>query len=196
MNAPKLKMSAAEYLAFERGDEERHQFVDGEIFAMAGESLAHSTINANVIMSLGIQLRGKPCRVLSPNMKIRSGPAEGRSSKGMFSYADATVVCGEPRFHDEHQDVLINPKFIIEILSPSTEGFDRGDKFLRYAAYLESFTDYLLISSTTPRLEYFSRETTNRWIYTHVEGMESEFEIPSLSCRLALSDIYDRVVFA
>ncbi len=126
MIAPLAKSTAADYLAFERGSAERHQFVDGEIFAMAGESLAHSTTNANLIISLGVQLRGKPCRVLSPNMKIRSGLAEAHSTKGLFSYADATVVCGEPRFHDTHQDVLLNPKLIVEVLSPSTEAFDRG----------------------------------------------------------------------
>jgi Uma2 family endonuclease len=195
MGVPKALASAADYLAFERGAVERHQFVDGEIFAMAGESLAHSTITANLIMSLGGQLRGKPCRALSPNMKIRSGPAESRSTKGLFSYADVTVVCGEPRFHDEHRDVLLNPKLIVEVLSPSTELFDRGDKFLRYRTWLDSFTDYLLVSTAAPRVEQFVRDAPNRWVYTTIEGLDNGVELPGIGCRLDLAEIFDRVTF-
>jgi Uma2 family endonuclease len=195
MNVPQAKASIADYLDFERGSTERHQFVDGEIFAMAGESLGHSTINANIIISLGIQLRGKPCRVLSPNMKIRSGPADVHSMKGLFSYADASVVCGEPRFHDKHQDGLLNPKLIVEVLSPSTEAFDRGDKFLRYSAHLDSFTDYLMASTVEPRLEHFSRETANRWVYTCISGLGGCLDLPSLGCRLELSEVFDGVIF-
>lgn len=196
MNIPKALVNAADYLTFERGADERHQFVDGEIFAMAGESLAHSTINANLIVSLGSQLRGSPCRVLSPNMKIRSGPADARSTKGLFSYADVTVVCGEPRFHDEHLDVLVNPKLIAEVLSPSTERFDRGDKFLRYSLHLDSFTDYVLVSTAAPRVEHFAREAGNRWVYTSMAGIDGVLELPNLGCRLVLAELFDRVSLA
>lgn len=196
MNVPQTKISAADYLAFERVADERHQFVDGEIFAMAGESLVHSSISANLIASLSAQLRGKPCRVLSPNMKIHSGPAEFRSTKGLFSYADASVVCGEPRFHDQHQDVLLNPTLIVEVLSPSTEAFDRGEKFARYGTYLDSFTDYLLVSTTAPRLEHFARVAANRWDYTAVEGLDKVLALPNLGCKLALAEIFAQVTFA
>ncbi len=196
MNAPQAKTTVADYLAFERASTERHQFVDGEIFAMAGESLAHSTINANIIISLGSQLRGKPCRVLSPNMKIRSGAMDDRSMKGLFSYADASVVCDEPRFYDKQQDVLLNPKLIVEVLSPSTEAFDRGDKFLRYSAYLDSFTDYVLASTVAPRLEHFAREATNRWVYTCVEGLDGCLILPNLGVSLTLTEVFARVIFA
>lgn len=195
MTAPLAKSTAADYLAFERGSTERHQFVDGEIFAMAGESLAHSTVNTNIIISLGAQLRGKPCRVLSPNMKIRSGPADARSVKGLYSYADVSVLCGEPRFHDEHQDVLLNPKLIVEVLSPSTEAFDRGEKFLRYSAHLDSFSDYLLVSTTAPRLEHFAREAANRWVYTCVKGLDGCLHLPNLGCGLELAEVFERVIF-
>lgn len=195
MTLPQAKSTADDYLAFERGSTERHQFVDGEIFAMAGESLAHSTISTNLITSLVSQLRGKPCRVLSPNMKIRSSPAEARGTKGLFSYADVSVVCGEPRFHDAHQDVLLNPKLIVEVLSPSTEAFDRGEKFARYGAYLDSFTDYLLVSTAAPRLEHFAREAANRWVYTAVEGLDGCLELPNLGCGLELAEVFERVIF-
>jgi Uma2 family endonuclease len=195
MNAPHTKTTVAGCLALERVSAQRHQFVDGELVAMAGESLAHSTVDANIIISLGAQLRGKACRVLSPNMKIRSGPAESQGTKGLFSYADASVVCGEPLFHDKHQDVLLNPKLIVEVLSPSTEAFDRGEKFARYAAYLESFTDYLLASTATPRLEHFSREAANRWVYTSVEGLGGALHLPNVGCRLELAEVFERVIF-
>jgi Uma2 family endonuclease len=140
--------TAEEYLALERQSDERHQCVDGHIHAMAGESLEHSTIRFNLAVILGNQLRGKNCRGLSPNMKIRSGPSQKNNRSGMFSYADATVVCGDPRFHDEHRDVLLNPAVIIEVLSPSTEAFDRGDKFLRYRTHLETLSDYVTESGS------------------------------------------------
>ena len=195
MNAPQAKTTVAEYLDFERRSTERHQFVDGEVFAMAGESLEHSIISANIIISLGLQLRGKPCRVLSPNMKIRSGLVDVRSTKGLFSYADASVVFCEPRFHDTHSDVLLNPKLIVEVLSPSTEAFDRGDKFLRYRTFLDSFTDYLLVSTVEPRLEHFSKEPANRWLYTCISGLDGSLTLLDLGCKLELTEIFEGVKF-
>src|SRR5260370_26307953 len=142
----RLSYTVEQYLELERKAEERHEFLDGQIYEMSGESLAHSQIGANFSGELHAQLRGKPCQVLSPNMKVRSGPyIKGqRNTKGLFSYADLTVVCGQPLFHDEHQDVLLNPTVIIEVLSPSTESFDRGDKFRRYGYWIASLTDYIL----------------------------------------------------
>ena len=195
MNVPQAKTTIADYLDYERASTERHQFVDGEIFAMAGESLEHSTISANIIISLGLQLRGKPCRVLSPNMKIRSGPVETHGTKGLFSYADASVVCGEPRFHDTHKDILLNPKLIVEVLSPSTEAFDRGDKFLRYSTFLDSFTDYLLVSTAVPRLEYFTKQTANQWVYTCISGLDGCLSLPNLGCQLELAEVFEAVKF-
>ncbi|MFM8333520.1 MAG: Uma2 family endonuclease [Candidatus Methylumidiphilus sp.] len=195
MAIPRPKTSAADYLDFERAAAERHQFVDGEIFAMAGESLAHSTINANLLIALGSRLRGQPCRVLSPNMKIRSGPADVRSSKGLYSYADVSVVCGVPRFHDGHQDVLLNPSLIAEVLSPSTEAFDRGDKFLRYRAHIDSFTDYLLVSTAAPRVEHFTREAANRWVYTCLEGLQECLLLPNIGIQLDMAELFECVEF-
>jgi Uma2 family endonuclease len=132
-----------EYLRLERASEERHYYIDGHIYAMAGESLSHSRICINLAAEVRTQLKGKPCEALSPNMKVRSGPAIKRDSKaGLFSYADLVVICGEPRFHDEHQDALLNPTAIFEVLSTTTEAFDRGDKFLRYRTWNETLTDY------------------------------------------------------
>lgn len=187
--------SPEDYLDLERQADERHQYVDGQIYAMAGESLQHSTICFNLARILGNQLRGGHCRGLSPNMKIRTGPVQKNSRKGMFSYADATVVCGEPRFHDEHRDVLLNPTVIIEVLSPSTERFDRVEKFARYRTHLDSLVDYVLIASTQPFIEHFRRHTGEQWLFTPLADLDSNLFIESIGCRLPLAEVYERVEF-
>lgn len=190
-------LTAAEnYLALERQSDERRQYIDGQIYAMAGESPTHSAICFNLIASLGTQLRGKPCRGFSPNMKIRSGPLGGGKRSGMFSYADAIVVCGEPRFHDEYRDVLLNPTVLVEVLSPSTEAFDRGEKFRRYRTHLDSLSDYILVSQAQPFIEHFRRQAAGQWLYSGVEGLEAGLYLESIDCRLALVDVYERVDFA
>ncbi len=188
--------TVAEYLEFERKAEDRHEFVDGEIRAMAGESPWHSIINFNLIVEVGNQLKGKPCVAFSPNMKTRSGEQiQLNSLKGLFSYADLTVVCGKPQFHDQFGDVLLNPKVIFEVLSPSTESFDRGEKFERYRAFNESLTDYVLVSQKKPLIEHFQRQPNRQWLMTEVRGMEGELHIASIDCRLKLAEVYDRVEF-
>lgn len=188
--------SVAEYLEFERQAEDRHEFVDGEIRAMAGESPWRSIIGVNLTREVSAQLKGKPCVAFSPNMKTRSGEQiQLNSLKGLFSYADLTVVCGKPQFHDQFGDVLLNPKVIFEVLSPSTESFDRGEKFERYRAFNESLTDYVLVSQKKPLIEHFQRQPNGQWLMTEVRGMEGELHIASIDCRLKLAEIYDRVEF-
>ncbi len=194
---PQPTYTIDEYLAFERQSEERHEYLDGHIYAMAGESLEHSLICVNLIAELRNQLRGKPCSTLSPNMKVRSGPynKEKPSNKGLFSYADVMVVCGEPVFHDEHRDVLLNPTVIIEVLSPTTEAFDRGEKFLRYRTHIESLTDYVLVSPSRPLIEHFLRQTGEQWLYSSASDVEASLYLASIECHLRLAEIYDRVIF-
>ena len=148
--APKLKprYTVDEYLAKERAAFERHTYLDGEIIAMAGESDRHGIISVNIIVALGNQLKGKPCQVRTKDTKVRSGPIpeSGRGQKGLFSYPDILIVCGEREFHDAHQDIILNPKAIIEILSESTEAFDRGEKFQRLQQHNPSLTDYVLVA--------------------------------------------------
>lgn len=187
----------AEYLTLERHSDERHYYCDGQICAMAGESLEHSTICFNLVTMLGAQLRGKPCRGLSPNMMILSSSPlrHHHTTKGLFSYADLTIVCGEPRFLDDHRDVLLNPSVIIEILSPSTEAFDRGEKFQRYRTHLNSLMDYLLVSQTHPLIDHFQRHSGGQWLFTAVEGMEATLALGSIDCELPLVEVYERIVF-
>ncbi|HEY7182715.1 MAG TPA: Uma2 family endonuclease [Blastocatellia bacterium] len=192
----RLLYTIEQYLEMERASEERHEYLDGYVYKMAGESTEHSTINANLIAILVAQLRGKPCRTFSPNMKIRSGPffKEQKTNKGMFSYADVSVVCGEPQFHDKFQDVLLNPIVIIEILSESTERFDRGEKFRRYLTNIPFLQDYVLVYLTLPWIQVYSRHPDG-WLMTDAVGLEGAIRIPSIDCHLSMSEVYDRVEF-
>lgn len=198
MAVPKEKslVSAEEYLAMERAAQERHEFIDGFVYQMAGESLEHSRISVNLLTILNTQLRGKRCEALSPNMKVLSGPfiKEQRTRKGMFSYPDVSVVCGEPQFHDRYQDVLINPTVIFEILSESTEVFDRDEKFRRYQTNLESLQNYVLVSQALPLIQFYTRQPDG-WLYKHAAGLDSSIYLPSIDCHLFLADVYDRVTF-
>lgn len=177
-----------EYLAFERNAEERHEYLDGQIYLMSGGSPKHSSICVNTIIDLGLQLRKKPCQIFEANMKV------GAETSSQFSYPDASVVCGETKFHDTHQDVLTNPSVIIEVLSPSTERFDRGKKFARYQR-IESFTDYILIAQDEPRVEHFARQANGTWILTVATGLKSKIKLTSIACTLKLSEVYDRIQF-
>lgn len=186
-----------EYLMLERTTEERHEYLDGFVYAMAGERIEHGDICTNLSRILSTQLMDKPCRTLSKDMKVRSGPLpqSNQSKKGLYSYPDIIVVCGEPQFHDRYLDVLVNPNLIIEVLSDSTEAFDRGEKFLRYRTWLPSLTDYLLVSQTKPLIEHYQRQDNNRWTMISVEGLEGELTLESINCRMPLREVYERIVF-
>ena len=134
MRLPRPMYTVDDYLTLERASEERHIYMDGEIYAMAGESDGHGDITVNVVGLLFNQLKGTPCRARTKDTKVRSGPASvtGGTTSGFFSYPDVLVVCGKPEYHDAYTDVLLNPTAIVEVLSPNTEAFDRGEKFKRY----------------------------------------------------------------
>jgi len=178
-----------DYLEFERNSDSRHEFVDGEIFAMAGESLSHSRICMNLARETGNALKGKSCEALSPNMKVRT------TSASLFSYPDLTIVCGEPLFHDTKKDVLINPQVIFEVLSPSTAEYDRTVKFQKYRMGNETLTDYILVSQDKPFVEHFRKQPDNRWIYQSYSEIDDNLKIETIDCELSLREIYDRVEF-
>lgn len=186
-----------EYLAIERASEERHEYIDGCIFAMAGESGEHGDISVNLVGMLHAQLKDTPCRARTKDTKVHSGPTPRypRTTEGFFSYPDLVVICGEPQYHDEHRDVILNPAVIIEVLSKSTESFDRGEKFQRYQVWNPTLTDYVLVSQKAPSVEHFSRQSDGTWSYKIYQGLEQSFGIDSINCELRLADIYDRVVF-
>jgi len=185
----KILYSPEEYLELERRAETRHEFVDGIIYAMAGESLSHSRICINLAGEVRAQLKGKNCEALSPNMKVRA------ESKGMYAYPDLTIVCGKPLFHDRQRDVLLNPKVIIEVLSPSTEIYDRTTKFQKYRLGSPTLTDYILVSQDKAFVEHFSKQTDGNWIYRSYGEIEDFLRIETIEIELSLREIYDRVEF-
>ncbi|MFZ4626937.1 MAG: Uma2 family endonuclease [Blastocatellia bacterium] len=192
----KIALTVEEYLASERASVERHEYLDGLVYAMAGESPTHGTICTNLISEVRVQLKGTPCQAWSKDCKVRSGPVlDPRDRKGLFSYPDLVVFCGEPSFHDAHRDVLTNPVVIIEVLSPSTEVFDRGEKFARLRTWNPSLLDYLLVSQSSPFVEQFTRREDGSWLYRFGEDLSASLSIESIGCTLHLAEVYDRIVF-
>lgn len=184
-----------QYLAWERQADERSEFIDGEIYAMAGESGAHADISMNLAGMLQSQLKGTDCRARTKDTKVRSGALAEHFGKGMISYPDMVVICGEPEYHDDKKDIVLNPKVVLEVLSDSTEEFDRGVKFARYRNFNPSLTDYILISQKEPRVEHYLRLENGEWLLREYIGLESTFDIASINCRISLTDLYDRVDF-
>src|SRR5262245_25009624 len=182
MGMPKLKprCSVEQYLAFERESEERHQYLDGDIYAMAGESPEHGDISANLVVTIGTQLKGKPCRARTKDTKVRSGPTlwAGETFACLFSYPDVVVICDEPEYLDAKRDVILNPTAIAEVLSPSTESFDRGEKWSRYQEHNPTLQDYVLVSQDKPQIEHFSKQADGKWSYERHVGLASELRIP------------------
>jgi Uma2 family endonuclease len=199
MSLPLLRVryTVEEYLALERASEERHEYLDGDIYAMAGESPDHGRICMNLYGSLWPQLRGTPCEAFAKDTKVRSGPLplSDHSMEGLFSYPDLVVVCGAMQFHDQVRDVLLNPSLIIEVLSASTEAFDRGEKFRRYRTWLPTLHDYLLVAQDRPLIDHYHRVEENRWELVSIEGLAASLHLESIQCTLRLADVYDRITF-
>lgn len=181
--------SVNDYLEYERNAPERHEFLDGSVYAMAGESPNHSTICFNLNTIIGLQLRGKRCRGFSSNMKIAT------NEKDLYSYPDLAIICGTPTFYDQKSDVITNPTVIFEVLSPSTESYDRGEKFLRYTNQIETLQDYILISHDKPSIEHFTKQQNGGWQSTETEGLEAILKIDSIECEIVLAELYDLIEF-
>lgn len=152
------RMSADEYLAWERDQSEKHQLLDGEVFAMAGGSPRHSRLGSRMQTALENAMRGTNCGPFSSDQKVFV-PATGN-----FVYPDASVVCGDVVLHAKSADVIVNPRMVVEVLSKSTEQHDRGDKWADYRS-IPSLTDYVLVSQRIARLEHFARDANGTWLY-------------------------------
>ena len=182
--------SEKDYLDFERFAQERHEFLDGSVYAMAGESPNHSTICFNLYGVMYGQLRGKNCRGFSPNMKVAT------NDTGLFSYPDFQVVRGTPVFLDEKGDVLTNPAAIFEVLSPSTQSYDCGEKFLRYTNYIETLKHYILISQDRPLIEHYSKQAGGGWIKADIKSLDAVLRLDSIDCDLQMADLYNYIEFS
>ncbi|QHT69702.1 Uma2 family endonuclease [Rhodocytophaga rosea] len=178
-----------EYFALEETSEDKFEFENGEVFAMSGGTANHSLITGNIITALNIALGNKNCRVFSSDMKTAIDAAES------YVYPDAQVICGKVEYAEGRNDIVTNPLLVVEVLSDSTERYDRGKKFKKYQT-LSSFKEYVLISQAEPLVETFVRQDENHWLYTFTEGMDSVVQFPSIGVAIAIADIYRKVEFA
>ncbi len=185
---PKRYFTPEEYLILEDQAAYKSQFVDGEIFAMAGAAPEHVEITDNLTFSLRSRLRGQPCRSYSNDMRVRTDPG------GLWTYPDVVALCGEPLFdRTDRPATLLNPQVILEVLSPSTESFDRGDKLVRYRQ-LASLTDYVLVSTDRMLVEHHARQPDESWTLRTYDQPAQTLPLGVLGCELPLSEIYERVV--
>jgi Uma2 family endonuclease len=185
---PKNYLTPEQYLEIERKAEFKSEYYAGEMFAMAGGSLAHNRLSIATTGELRQQLRRGPCEVFGSDMKVAV------NTTGLYAYPDASVCCGGPQLLDGHNDTLVNPVLIVEVLSPSTEAYDRGDKFKHYKS-IDSLREYLLIASESVAVELRTRQADGRWILTFGDRLEDIVELQSIGCRLALSDLYEKIEF-
>jgi Uma2 family endonuclease len=185
---PKAYLTPEQYLEIERHAEYKSEYYQGEMFAMAGAKEDHIVVVGNIFTSLHQQLRSRPCRVYSNDMRVAIG------ATGLYVYPDVVAVCAERQFLDDRNDTLRNPTLIVEVLSPSTEAYDRGAKFKHYRT-IESLREYLLVASESVDVELHTRQPDGRWILTSTDRMEDVLDLDSIGCRLALADLYEKVVF-
>ncbi len=186
---PKPFLSFEDWLEDERAVlEGRSEYLDGDVFAMAGASLEHNIIVVNISSKLHAQMKGRPCQVYTNDMKVLIRSANA------CTYPDLAAHCGEPELLDDRRDVLLNPGLIIEVLSDSTAACDRGDKFALYRR-IPSLREYLLVSQDQVRVECYRRDVDDHWTLTDYTGLEDRIPLESLDCTLVLAEIYDKVEF-
>ena len=186
---PKPFLTPEEYLASERAGDQKHEYYQGEVFAMGGARFEHVGIVSNLVISLGNQLQGGPCPVFSSDLRVKV------SRTGLYTYPDVGVVCDQPQFDDQYNDTLLNPRVIIEVLSPSTESYDRGKKFVHYRS-VESLAEYLLVSQDQPRIEQYIRQPNHDWLLHEAAELPGTIHLPSIDCDLRLSDVYANIDLA
>ncbi len=188
MSAVLKTMTPGEYLACERRAEFKSEYFRGEVFAMAGGSAKHSLIAANFIREAGNGLKGKPCVVYSSDLRIKV------SETGLYTYPDASIVCGGPQFDDEVRDTVLNPTMIVEVLSDSTEKYDRGRKSSQYRS-LDSLTELVLISQNEPCVERYVRQDGGGWLLMEEKNLAGSVHFDSIASAIPMSEIYRNVVF-
>lgn len=181
------RFTPEQYLALERKADFKSEFCNGFIIAMAGASRVHNVIGGNLHGEIRSQLKGRPCEVYISDMRVRVSPA------GLFTYPDVVAVCGEARFLDDKGDTLLNPTMIAEVLSTSTESYDRGDKFMHYRR-LESLREYVVISQNKVLVERFTRQG-DEWLLTEFRNLDDTLRLASIDCAVPLREIYARIEF-
>ena len=185
--AAQTYLTPREYLAWERKQPFKNEYHNGQIIAMSGASRAHNRITVDITTQLNSQLMNSGCEVFASEMRVRTSPEVS------YFYPDVIVVCGEPRFEDDTFDTLLNPILVVEVLSPSTAAFDRGEKFEHYKQ-LASLQEYILISQDRVRVEHYRCEGT-QWTHNRFQHLEDTLSLTSIECEVPLRAIYRRVRF-
>lgn len=185
------RYTISEYFDLEEQTPEKLEYRNGEIVAMAGASYSHTLITANVIRRLAERLDGTPCRVSSPDLRVKTGKA------AWYVHPDVTVVCGGAQFdmNDGRRETITNPRVVVEVLSPSTEGYDRGEKFGRYRE-IDTLQDYVLIRQDVPEINVFHRRDDGTWLFLVAKGLDTKVALNSINIELFLSELYAGVEFA
>jgi Uma2 family endonuclease len=186
--APKRRLTETEYLAIERAAETRSEFYQGEMFAMAGVSLQHSLIASNLNRAIGNAIDGRGCQVHQSELRVKV------DQTGLYTYPDIVVFCGKAQLEDNHFDTLLNPTILIEVLSDSTEAYDRGAKFSQYRT-VSSLKEYVLVSQKEASCERFVRQPNEDWAFRAIIGLESTLMLDSIQIQIPLALIYRDVEF-
>lgn len=173
-----------EYLALERKARRKSEYVNGQMIALAGASRAHNLIAGNLYREVSRQFLGRPCEAYIGDMRVKV------LATGLYTYPDIAAVCGEILFEDEHSDTLLNPTVIVEVLSPSTEAYDRGEKFAHYRR-LEYLQEYLLVAQDKVRIERYIRQGAV-WALSEANSLDEKVGLASIGCEVLLRDVYDK----
>ena len=183
---PKHAWTVEAYLAFERESERKHEYFSGEIFAMAGASVAHNIITANIVASLHRHVLNRPCTVFPSDMRLKV------VRYNLYTYPDVMVICGDIQYDEPHQDVVLNPIILIEVLSPSTENYDRGKK-AQYYRTIPSLREYLLVAQDSQHIEHFTRHAEHQWLFSDLTSDDATFQLATLDCTVGMAEIYHKV---
>jgi Uma2 family endonuclease len=182
------RLTPEEYLEIERAAELKSEYIDGEMFAMSGASFRHTLIVSNVGVGLHAQLRDRPCTVHMSDLRVATDPLRH------YTYPDVIVTCDSPQFVDGQFDTLTNPKVLVEVLSDSTEKYDRGAKFERYRR-VPTLAEYVLIAQDRIHLEVYSRQADGSWLLRECSSTADEIGLPSIGCHLKVAEVYAKVTF-
>ncbi len=182
------RLTPQEYLALERETPYKSEYFNGAMFAMSGASRRHNLISLNIGAEFRTQLRHRPCEVYTSDMRVKI------RTTGLYTYPDVVVVCDEPAFEDMTGDTLLNPTVLVEVLSKSTADYDRGGKFEHYRTLL-SFQEYLLVAQEQPHVMQYVRQSDTTWLLSETRDLEAHLSLPSITCELALAEIYAKVRF-
>ncbi|MCA9889494.1 MAG: Uma2 family endonuclease [Anaerolineae bacterium] len=186
MEPVKRKWTVEEYLVYEQETGIKHEYIDGDIYAMSGGSGDHALIMMNCGIEIGSQLRGSSCRAYSSELKVKI-------SETKFVYPDLSVVCGEAKYADEQRNILTNPTLVVEVISPTSASYDRGDK-LDYYQSVPSIMTYLILEQEAAKAHLYTREG-EKWLFQSFFGLEAVIPLEAINCRLSLDEVYRGVDF-